>query len=202
MRNNPAGTRTKSKAVRYITALLYPFIMSGLVSLFVLPGFLHCIDPGKKEMTVDELAAAKDFPTKNITITGYPLLHEYVSLEETNFRSRVTSYTYFVPVISANAKRGDALKCVMQITGKELDELIAREKQEELPMKITTVIRNTLWEGLDDDIKEEFQKSFKIDNNEVLLVEYGLQSSFPLWLCGIVFFFAVMGSYMIIKGRV
>lgn len=173
--------------------------------LFVLPAFFHAIDFGHQCRDVSTLNNSVKYKTKNLTITGFPLINQYISLETTNLQSRVSSYEYFIPIIPANWKEGDEIKCVMKLKGNELDEIASEEKQlsaknNREPQVFEAVVRNTLWEEIDDDVLEELKKTLKV-SGDMVMIEYGTKDIYPFWLGGIIFLIASLGSYKILTDK-
>lgn len=177
-----------------VFAILWPFLTtSAVILIFFLPPFLHCLDRGEERTDVAALADPDYKGSSNLILKAKVQEENAICLEETNLRYRTTSYNYFVPLASEE----DTVKCILKLTGKELDDLSIQQRNGIVP-EFKATLRNKLWEEPDDLVMDEFRKKGHIAEN-VSYAEMGPAPSYPLWVSGIVFLISLLGSYQIIK---
>lgn len=156
--------------------------------------FLHAIDRGISEVTVNDLN--NNISSKNLNINACILASQIVSEESYSYKSQRTNYSYYLPIVPSNWQIEDSIHAFLKLTGPELDQI--NEKDEALIcFRFNGTLRNILWEGISDDVANTFSKKFKIDKN-ALLIEYGKPSNFPLYLWGFVFLISTYGFITIV----
>jgi hypothetical protein len=180
-----------------VLAVLWPFLTTtAVVAVFMLPAFLHCLDTSEERMDVAALSKGNYSGSSNLLLKAIVLDEKAVCLEETNIRYRTTSYTYFVPLAAAGDS-GKQIRCIVKLSGEELEEL---SKQKGKPQEFRATLRNKLWEEMDEDVMERFQKQEGISEN-IAYAEFGPAPSYPLWVAGIVFSISLLGSYEILRSH-
>ena len=147
---------------------LVPIIVFGLsavvMAVIFLPALIHGLDSGSAVIDAAACAGTCDTASRNVTLTNGYVHDEYMSEQEG--KRDVNHYLLYVP---GGWEKADPVYLVIKTPGYDedrLEDLAAREE-------ISGVLRNVLWEGLDDDWRAEFKKEWNITiAPEARLVEY------------------------------
>ncbi len=184
-----------------VTALV-PLIMVPLITacfaVFALPWFIHGLDRGHIDIDVAAFADSPELDSRNVTVhAGQLLVDQSLQIETTSDSG--TSIEWAIPLVPPDWRSGDPIHVVLKT-----HELSGQEAAALDPASIDGVVRNVLWEGLDDDETSYFRDSIGVSLSEnVVEVEYQAETTMELIMgismVGFVFVLMVIVAFVVAR---
>jgi hypothetical protein len=162
------------------------------MSFLMLPLVIHGLDQGSRRISVSELAGNRNLETRNLTVDGLALVKFAV---KKSAGSKGSSYAnFYIPLVEADFMPRDEIQAIL-----ETRSLSSVERSDLAGQKtFSGVIRNILWEGLDGDIRDVFEKKMGLKlNQRIFLIEYQANPAEDLMIAIMVFSTALVMIFII-----
>lgn len=149
-------------------AVLAVFLF-GMAFVAVLPQLLHALDRGEATVAVERFADPEySAPSANISVEGRLLMGHII--EETVTTNGITSYSYYVPVVSHTWTPAEPVYAVLKTRTMEASDFTMLGQQR----AFDGMLRDLLWEGLGRDETEFFNTEFGLTIAEhAVLIDAG-----------------------------
>ena len=168
-------------------ALIIVFILIPAILLVIfLPGLIHVMDSGHDYVTAKDIVTGKELSSRNLTLHG-TILNQGMWEKTTHTQRGSTSTTEknFFPMITEDWVEGEPVQILIEtgeMSQSETDEFVYKTS-------FKGTIRNVLWEGIDSDQKDFFQKEYGItfsDNAILFEIIEGKPDQYIIYVFGAV----------------
>ncbi len=160
------GSQTRDAVVLPVLMAVAIAIMGAMFAPMVVHGF----DRGEARVTVAELAAGERPETRNLTVEGRAVVDQMiVAIPEAD--PPPTTVTGWIPLVEPGWA-GEPVAVVLEVRGRPVDAVMALGEQQ----AFRGVLRDVLWEGLEQRRRLAFEGRGVRLAPEVALIELGASS--------------------------
>ncbi len=170
-----------------------------IVAVLMLPMLIHGVDGGAAETTVAALAAGERPSTRNLVVEGRALADRGVQAQR-GADAKLDATTMWLPLVPTDWREGDPVPMVLEVRGLRDVDPVALGQQ----TRFEGVLRDVLWEGLDDAQRARLVERGVTFTPRPLLLQLGARARDDLVLAlGLLSFLGLilMGTFVWLRGR-
>ncbi len=165
-------------SIRSLVPIIVFAASAVVLAVIFLPALIHGLDSGSAVIDAAACAGTCDTASRNVTLTNGYVHDEYMSEQEG--KRDVNHYLLYVP---GGWEKTDPVYLVIKTPGYD-DEMLENVATRE---EISGVLRNVLWEGLDNDWRTQFKNEWNITiAPESRLVEYAAEPRIEFALVAVI----------------